>query len=145
MDNLVWLDQFFAGLCDGEWESEYGLTIESVNNPGWMVRVDLDGTGLNPATFRAVTEQRDERNWVECKVQDGVWLGGGGLGNLDELVGIFRAWVEGRGGQTKAAMPGKFQGGPQGHQPGNLQGKQPFNKSQRDKPFRPNRRPGNRR
>lgn len=129
MDNLSWLDNFFANLCDGEWESEYGLTIESVNNPGWMVRIDLDGTGLNPSSFRPVTDQRNERNWVECKVQDGVWLGGGGLGNLDEVLSIFRAWVEGAP-QSATAKPA-FR--PQHNKPGS------------DKPFRPNRRPSNRR
>lgn len=126
MDNLSWLDNFFASLCDGEWESEYGLTIESVNNPGWMVRIDLDGTGLNPATFRPVSDQRDDRNWVECKVQEGTWLGGGGLGNLDEVLSIFRAWVEGAPQKTAAPFKPSF-------------------KKQGDRPYRPNRRPGNRR
>ena len=118
MDNLSWLDQFFGSLTDGEWESEFGITIESVNNPGWMVRIDLDGTGLNPSTFRTVSDQRTEKNWIECKVEEGKWLGGGGIGNLDEVLSVFRAWVEGMPG----AGGGSGQRGSGDRRPGRPQG-----------------------
>ncbi len=96
MSNLQWLSEFYASRCDGEWESDYGINIETVNNPGWMVRIDLDGTGLDPDGFVPIAQQRTPTNWVECKVADGVFLGGGGLENLDEVIGIFRQYVEGK-------------------------------------------------
>lgn len=96
MDPLTWLAKWYESRCDGEWESEYGINIESVNNPGWMVRVDLDGTGLDPDAFVPIAQQRSEADWVECKVQEGIWLGGGGIGNLNEVIGIFREYAEGK-------------------------------------------------
>ncbi|MFN4241849.1 MAG: immunity 53 family protein [Tepidisphaerales bacterium] len=97
MDNLSWLMRWFGGRCDGAWESECGITIETVDNPGWMVRIDLDGTGLDPSSFRPVAVQRTESDWVECKVADGLFYAGAGVNNLDEVLGIFRRWVEGGG------------------------------------------------
>jgi len=109
MDNLTWLTDWFAKRCDGEWESDFGVSIESVNNPGWMVRIDLDGTGVDPSSFAAMAEQRSPSNWVECKVEAGAWMGGAGVGNLDEVIGIFRAWVE---GTRKPASRPVGRGGP---------------------------------
>lgn len=94
MDNLTFITRWFKDQCDGEWESDFGLTIESVNNPGWMVRIDLDGTGLEPATFKPLADQRSDTDWVEARVDDGAWVGGASVQNLDELLGVFRAWVE---------------------------------------------------
>lgn len=103
MDNLSWLATWFASQCDGEWESDYGLTLESVNNPGWALGIDLDGTGIDPDAFTTVADQRTEHDWVEAKVMDGVFHGGCSPENLNELVGIFRAFVESGGG--KQARP----------------------------------------
>lgn len=112
MENVNWLTDWFAARCDGEWESDFGITIETVNNPGWMVRIDLDGTGLDPSSFRGVAEQRSPSDWVECKVEDGAFLGGGGVGNLDEVVGVFRAWVEGKGVTGARRPPPPYRSAP---------------------------------
>lgn len=130
MDNLTWLTSWYGERCDGEWESDYGVNIESVNNPGWMVRIDLDGTGLDPDAFEAVADQRTETDWVECKVEEGVWLGGGGVENLDEVIGVFRAWVE--GGERPAKKSFKRESGAPRDRAGaaggppRFEGKRPF-------------------
>lgn len=112
MDNLTWLTEWFAKQCDGEWESDFGVSIETVNNPGWMVKVDLDGTGLDPSSFQSIASQRTPSNWIECKVEDGAWMGGAGMSNLDEVIGIFRAWVEGsKRPAMKSARPRMGGGG----------------------------------
>lgn len=111
MDNLTWLMRWFGGRCDGAWESECGITIETVDNPGWMIRIDLDGTGLDPSSFRPVAVQRTESDWVECKVADGLFYAGAGVNNLDEVLGIFRRWVEGGGGPDRSGSDGSHRGG----------------------------------
>lgn len=103
MDNLTFITRWFKDQCDGEWESDFGLTIESVNNPGWMVRIDLDGTGLEPASFKPLADQRSDTDWVEARVDDGAWVGGASVQNLDELLGVFRAWVERTPRPTRSA------------------------------------------
>lgn len=107
MENLTWLMRWFESRCDGSWESDFGVTIETVNNPGWMVRIDLDGTGLDPSSFRPLAEQRSGHDWVECKVVDGMFYAGAGVNNLDEVLGVFRAWVEGAGSGRQGRRVGR--------------------------------------
>lgn len=138
MDNLAWLSWWFSERCDGEWESDFGVTIESVNNPGWMVRIDLDGTGLDPDSFKPLADQRTDTDWVECKVEDGVWLGGGGIENLDEVLGIFRGWVDGgeTGGRKSHAPAHKGpRSGPRGEGAAPRRGGPPRHEGK--KPFKP--------
>ena len=38
------LDDWFNTQCNGDWEHSHGIEIESVDNPGWMVTIDLRET-----------------------------------------------------------------------------------------------------
>ena len=46
MDALEWLETWFAKHCDREWEQTRGVSITTLDNPGWLVTVDLVGTSL---------------------------------------------------------------------------------------------------
>lgn len=35
------LEDWFACQCDGDWEHQGGIRIETTDNPGWFVQVDL--------------------------------------------------------------------------------------------------------
>ncbi|MEH0820740.1 Imm53 family immunity protein [Micromonospora sp. CPCC 205714] len=43
----TWLQAWYATQCDGEWEHEFGIQIETVDNPGWSVSIDLGDTALS--------------------------------------------------------------------------------------------------
>ncbi len=43
-EGLGALQAWFAAHCDGNWEQEYGVTIGTVEDPGWELRIDLVGT-----------------------------------------------------------------------------------------------------
>ena len=38
-DCLLVIEEWFAKQCDRLWENFYGVTIESTDNPGWLVVV----------------------------------------------------------------------------------------------------------
>ncbi len=44
MSALKWLEQWYAEQCDGVWEELYGITIQTLDNPGWDVTIQLIGT-----------------------------------------------------------------------------------------------------
>ena len=52
MDNnaLRWLEGWFKETCDGDREHAYGIIIETIDNPGWSMHVDLAGTPLVDTT-----------------------------------------------------------------------------------------------
>ena len=46
-ESLVRLQLWYSRQCDGDWEHGLGIRIESLDNPGWSVRIDLKGTNLD--------------------------------------------------------------------------------------------------
>ena len=92
MTLLKALETWYAENCDGDWEHSYGVTIETLDNPGWSVKIDLNDTPLSDKEFEGIHVDRTERNWVRCTVEATVFKGYGGPGNLREILEIFVQW-----------------------------------------------------
>ncbi len=89
------LEDWYASMCNDDWEHTYGVFISNIDNPGWLLKVELKDTYLYGAEFKDVKIQRDdENNWVFCKVEEGNFQGYGGTCNLGELIEIFLEWAE---------------------------------------------------
>lgn len=95
--NVDRLQRWYASQCDGDWEHTYGVRIETLDNPGWLVTIDLADTDLEPIAFETRKRGRsdEDSDWVLCQRQGAKFVGAGGIGNLDELVGAFVEWAEG--------------------------------------------------
>ena len=92
-DQIIQL--WYQGMCNGDWEHTYGVCISNIDNPGWSLKVELVDTPLYEKQFEGVNFQReDENDWVICSVKNGVFQGYCGPLNLEELIGIFLAWLE---------------------------------------------------
>jgi Immunity protein 53 len=95
MDNFSWLEDWYNRQCDGDWEHMSGVKIESLDNPGWSVVIDLNGTRYDEVQSRDLLDERtDEINWIVCKIQDGKFQGYGGAAMLGKIVQAFRKWIE---------------------------------------------------
>ena len=86
---LARLQRWYEEQCDGDWEHTYGVEIETLDNPGWQFKVDLRGTALLGRDFLRVEDQRAERDWVVCWVEDEQFRGACGPRNLDEALTVF--------------------------------------------------------
>jgi hypothetical protein len=53
-DILSDLSRWYAHHCDGEWEHHHDIAIETTDNPGWWVKIDLAGTELEGRAFPAI-------------------------------------------------------------------------------------------
>jgi hypothetical protein len=38
------LQRWYLGECNGDWEHSYGVRIDTLDNPGWIVTIDLHET-----------------------------------------------------------------------------------------------------
>ena len=105
MSALCALETWYARNCDGDWEHSFGVTIETLDNPGWAVRIDLAETALAVRSFETVRIDRAPDDWLHCKVEADVFKGHGGPGNLHEVLDAFARWaeVEQPRGQASAA------------------------------------------
>ncbi|MFI8962770.1 immunity 53 family protein [Streptomyces sp. NPDC053493] len=63
-DVLVRLQDWYASNCDGDWEHSAGVRIESLDNPGWTVRLDIVGTPVEGLTWERVIVDDSEENWL---------------------------------------------------------------------------------
>jgi hypothetical protein len=100
MDDLLQaLQGWYAEQCDGEWENDHGVQILSCDNPGWWVKIDVVGTGLQGRPFERVAEQVDASGfqqgdrWLCCFVKDGIWHGSGDETKLAIILKTFLDWV----------------------------------------------------
>lgn len=93
METLKWLQGWYKQNCNGDWEHSNGVKIETVDNPGWYVEINLVETKLEHKCLDLKEIERDEQDWYYCKVRDGVFHGAGGAGNLEEILICFRHWA----------------------------------------------------
>ena len=100
MDSLTWLQKWYVNQCDGDWEHCYGVRIETLDNPGWSVMISVVNTVVEGKIFEKINIKRNEMDWINCEIdyvdeQDGLhFLGYGGPENLEEILDVFKDWVE---------------------------------------------------
>lgn len=99
MNLLRELQEWYQSQCDEDWEHTYGISIDTLDNPGWQLQIDLTDTELENRQFvtkaygigdSAITSGND---WMVCKIKDRKFLGHGGPDKLDEMLSIFLKWA----------------------------------------------------
>ncbi|KIZ19526.1 Imm53 family immunity protein [Streptomyces natalensis] len=100
-DPLSFLTAWYTGQCDGDWEHEYGIRIETLDNPGWSVELDLEETGLHGATLDR-TEIAEGDSWIQSWSDGSVFHLRCGPADLGAAVERFRdfAALHGQEGRT---------------------------------------------
>ncbi|NOU67493.1 rhodanese-related sulfurtransferase [Paenibacillus sp. LMG 31461] len=77
------MQQWFYEQCDGDWENMQQIKIDTVDNPGWFIKIDLVETSLENKTFNHIQIERTETDWLICRVENYSFMGSGGVFNLD--------------------------------------------------------------
>lgn len=94
MNSFQAIQEWYVAQCNGEWEQQQGITIESLDNPGWRITIDLRGTALEQAHFADLDRHSDtDHDWLECMVIDHKFIGGCSPRQLGELIQVFIDWV----------------------------------------------------
>ncbi|MGO4109393.1 immunity 53 family protein [Paenibacillus sp. YAF4_2] len=89
MDLFSWVQNWYEKNCNGDWEHSYGIKIETVDNPGWYVEIDLTETYLEDKHFNSIKIERNEDDWFYCAVRERQFVCAGGAKNLIEILSIF--------------------------------------------------------
>ena len=67
--SLEFIQEWYASNCDGDWEHSYGIKIETLDNPGWMVIVDLEETESEDLRVTEKVEHSDI-DWFNINVKE---------------------------------------------------------------------------
>jgi len=93
LNTLTWLQDWYASHCNGKWEHSWGIKIDNIDNPGWMVTIDLRETELSEKIFPDVRIERSETDWIQCSVKEFQFRILCGPKNLEEALLIFRTYA----------------------------------------------------
>ena len=89
---LFRLQEWYLNECNGVWEKRFKIKIDTIDNPGWSLLVDLNGTQLEKEKFKKVRIDITEDNWVHCWIEEEQFQGAGGPENLIDIIKIFISW-----------------------------------------------------
>lgn len=93
---MIELQKWYFRQCDEDWEHSFGIKIETLDNPGWHISIDLEGTDLDGKAFVSTEKNYDsELEWLTCKVRNNVFEGACGPMELDKVINIFLEWAHG--------------------------------------------------
>jgi len=92
METLSLLEKWYSAQCNGAWEHQYGVRIETMDNPGWTLRIDLNGTNAESRSLDRVKIERTEDDWICFWVDQKQFHAAMGPQNLTEAVDAFLKW-----------------------------------------------------
>ncbi len=91
MSELRQLQAWFKSHCDGDWEHGNGVRIETLDNSGWSVSINLDGTDSEDGTFVEVVDSYNhDTNWIRLLAL----LGIRSIALVSGTEGAARKWRE---------------------------------------------------
>ena len=94
MSALQKLQEWYSSQCNGLWEHGHGIKINTLDNPGWILTINLVETDLVACEFTPVDTERNTNDWIQCwKSPDGFQAAGGPL-NLEEIIEVFLCWKD---------------------------------------------------
>lgn len=93
MNVLTHLQEWYESQCNDDWEHQFGVEIDTLDNPGWNVTIDLDDTNLAGKPFKEIKDIEPERDWIHCWVDGAKFRGIGGPRKLEEILRIFVDWA----------------------------------------------------
>ncbi|MBN8785431.1 MAG: immunity 53 family protein [Terrimonas ferruginea] len=87
---LEWLQQWYLNNCDGYWEHNNGVTIDTLDNPGWSIEINLANTQLEGTEIVYTLHEIAEDNWFAYSVSNNVFKGAGDPLKLLKLIEVFK-------------------------------------------------------
>ena len=83
MNALERLQDWYVAQCDGTWENDRGITVETLDNPGWKVVVGLEDDWVHARALDTGETAVRRRFEAFC-----------GPRSLAEALDIFLDWAE---------------------------------------------------
>jgi hypothetical protein len=100
---LARLQRWYAAQCNGDWEHGAGVKIETLDNPGWLIKIDLAGTNLEGKDFTSLAEGLERRegfdfpasvDWHSISLKGTTFEAAGDPAKLEFMLRTFLDWAE---------------------------------------------------
>jgi len=68
-DLITRIQSWYKTNCNGDWEHSYGLSLSTLDNPGWSLTIALQETALEKLDFnREYQSKENEHDWYFIRV-----------------------------------------------------------------------------
>jgi len=91
---LDWIQQWFLNNCDGAWEQGEAIQINTTDNPGWEVEIDMSNTSLATLSIPQILNEKNKNDWYSVKIEDKTFSASGDAQKLQFLLGLFKETIE---------------------------------------------------
>ena len=110
-DDLEWLGTWYQQQCNGRWEHQKGMLLQSLPAPlgdprqqaaGWQLRIDLRGTtaaGFGPKRMHLCAL---DGPWLRCALTAQRFEGAGS--EVEEVIAVFRRWIDTESPDTESSV-----------------------------------------
>ncbi len=98
------IQKWYESCCDGEWEHEFGVRISTLDNPGWAVEINVEGTRAASAAFGRIEFGETDDNytnegdtigpWYVCWRDESAWHAACDPTSLETVLTHFLDWAE---------------------------------------------------
>ena len=94
-DSLAQLQQWYLSNCNGDWEHTYGVSIGTLDNPGWSLKIELTGTSCDGRDLprSSVGDHDTDDSWHVHWVADNEYHAAGGALMLTTMIDNFLRWA----------------------------------------------------
>ena len=96
MEIIKWIEAWYESQCDGDWEHQQGIRIETLDNPGWRVEIDLTDTDFDNLSVEYELIEKSEEDWYGVSVKEARFVGVGDPAKLEVILCTFRQIIEGQ-------------------------------------------------
>jgi hypothetical protein len=89
---LEWLQEWFVLQCDGDWEHSKGILIDTLDNPGWRVRIDV--SKVEGRSDQIIVDDRHGEKWAVCRIEGEMFNGFGAPKSLERILSEFKLYID---------------------------------------------------
>lgn len=91
---IKWLQDWYSSNCDGEWEHENSIKIQSLDNPGWLLEIEICNLSSRVSLKKWNVFELSEENWIGYDVENNKFTASGDSTKLEALITIFKMVLE---------------------------------------------------
>ena len=96
-DSLGFLQAWYAAHADGDWEHDNRVRIDTIDNPGWRLWVNLAGTDLEGQVLPRARVEPSESEWLDYRSDGQVFDAACSPKSLNRALDAFQAFAGGAG------------------------------------------------
>lgn len=89
-NSIEWLCLWYKNNCNGDWEHYYGISIETIDNPGWSITIDIEGTEINIPDINWQFFENGPDDWYGYKLENGKFEASGDPNKLEFIISLFK-------------------------------------------------------